>query len=165
MLFMILIFSHLGMTIKLWYNITFNVVRINWLSSMLQTLRCKDQTIAMTTMITQSKVTVIIHNVALPFNIIITVNCIYLYFNLKVILNYTLCAVCIYFRCQDYILIDRGSFGTTEICGNSTSGDSVLELQSRNFTVYFRTSEEKTIKGFQMYIVCFNKEERNLEGM
>ena len=68
-------------------------------------------------------------------------------------------------RCQDYILIDRGPFGTTELCGNSTSDDSVLELESRNFTVYFRTSEDTVARGFQMLIVCFNHEERNLEGI
>ena len=68
-------------------------------------------------------------------------------------------------RCQDYILIDPGSFGTTELCGNSTSHDSVLQLQSRNFTVYFRTSEDTVARGFRMLIVCFNPEERDLEGI
>ena len=57
------------------------------------------------------------------------------------------------YRCQDYILIDSGPFGTTELCGNTTT---VLELQIRNFTVYFRTSEEGRRRGFEMFVVCFN---------
>ena len=56
-------------------------------------------------------------------------------------------------RCQDYLLIDNGPFGTTELCGNTTT---VLELQTGDFTVYFRTSEEGRRRGFEMYVVCFN---------
>ncbi|CAI8044885.1 hypothetical protein GBAR_LOCUS24857, partial [Geodia barretti] len=62
--------------------------------------------------------------------------------------------------CQDYILIDRGTSRPTEICGNS-SNDSTSELQSGNFTVIFRTSEEKKSGGFVMYIVCFREEDRD----
>ena len=69
------------------------------------------------------------------------------------------------FRCRDYILIDRGEFGTTEICGNQTSMDSVLELQSADFKVFFRTSEETKNTGFEMYAICFEPEERDLEGL
>ena len=63
-------------------------------------------------------------------------------------------------RCQDYILIDRGTSRPTEICGNS-SNDSTSELQLGNFTVIFRTSEEKKSGGFVMYIVCFREEDRD----
>ena len=51
------------------------------------------------------------------------------------------------------ILIDKDPFGTTELCGNTTT---VLELQTGNFTVYFRTSEEGRRRGFEMFVVCFN---------
>ena len=37
-------------------------------------------------------------------------------------------------RCQDYILIDRGVAGTTEICGNTTSEESEGELESGKFS-------------------------------
>ena len=73
-------------------------------------------------------------------------------------------ALFLHFRCQDYILIDRGMGGTTEICGNSSSDDSVLELQSPEFTVFFRTSEEKKFRGFQMYIICFREADRDRRG-
>jgi hypothetical protein len=67
-------------------------------------------------------------------------------------------------KCQDYILIDRGVGGTTEICGNSVPKDSLMELQPRNFTVFFRTSETEKFTGFEMYIICFQPEERNQTG-
>jgi hypothetical protein len=67
-------------------------------------------------------------------------------------------------KCQDYILIDRGMSGTTEICGNSASNDSVLELESGSFTVFFRTSEEKKLGGFEMYIICFRAADRDRRG-
>ena len=71
----------------------------------------------------------------------------------------------VYYRCQDYIRINRGTFGTTEICGNQTSMDSVLELQSGDFDVFFRTSEETTFPGFEMYVICFEPLERRLPGL
>ena len=33
--------------------------------------------------------------------------------------------------------------------------DSVLELQSADFTVFFRSSEETKNIGFEMYAICF----------
>ena len=56
-------------------------------------------------------------------------------------------------RCQDYILIDHGEEGSIDICDqNSIKMFDYLKLS--NFTVYFRTSEESTFKGFQMRIAC-----------
>ena len=52
-----------------------------------------------------------------------------------------------YCRCQDYVQILRGSFGSTDICGNLPSNDSVLELEFGDFIVVFRTSEEVRDKG------------------
>ena len=57
-------------------------------------------------------------------------------------------------RCQDYILIDRGEGGTTEICGNSTTDNNTFLLDSNNFTVFFRTSEVGRFQGFKMNIAC-----------
>ena len=65
-------------------------------------------------------------------------------------------------RCQDYIEIERGSFGITEECGNTTSSNAVLELEFGNFTVIFRTSEEVRGEGFEMYSLCFKPAERFL---
>jgi hypothetical protein len=67
-------------------------------------------------------------------------------------------------RCQDYILIDRGISGTSEICGNSIPNATVSELQSGNFTVYFRTSEKKKLGGFEMYVICFREADRDRRG-
>ena len=61
-------------------------------------------------------------------------------------------------RCQDYLLIVDGPFGTTELCGNTTA--TPLVLQTGTFTVYFRTSEEGRGRGFEMYVVCFDPEHR-----
>ena len=71
------------------------------------------------------------------------------------------------FRCQDSLIVDRGNFGTTEVCGSRTlelnsSRSSVLNLQPQSFTILFRTSEEVRGKGFQMYVICFKDEP--LEG-
>ena len=67
-------------------------------------------------------------------------------------------------RCQDFILIDRGISGTSEICGNSIPNATVSELQSGNFTVYFRTSEKKKLGGFEMYVICFREADRDRRG-
>ncbi|CAI8014636.1 hypothetical protein GBAR_LOCUS9133, partial [Geodia barretti] len=63
-------------------------------------------------------------------------------------------------RCQDYILIDRGTSGPTEICGNSSNG-AMSELESGSFTVIFRTSEEKKFGGFEIHVICFREEDRD----
>ena len=55
--------------------------------------------------------------------------------------------------------------GTTEICGDTTSNNSVLELEGNSFTVKFRSSEETKGEGFEMYVICFEKAERDMEGM
>ena len=57
-------------------------------------------------------------------------------------------------RCEDYILIDRGDFGSTEICGNSTSAN-MMPLPN-NFTVNFRTSDSEFVRGrgFRMLVFC-----------
>lgn len=68
-------------------------------------------------------------------------------------------------RCQDYLLIDRGDFGTTEICGNKTPNSSLLQLESHSFKVFFRTSEQNRYPGFEMYVICFKEEERDLPGI
>ena len=73
--------------------------------------------------------------------------------------------VLLLYRCSDYILIERGTGGTTEVCGNTPGDNSMLQLQSGEFKVFFRTSEENTVKGFQMYIICFlPPSEADLEG-
>ena len=71
----------------------------------------------------------------------------------------------VYCRCQDYVQILRGSFGSTDICGTLPSNDSVLELEFGDFIVVFRTSEEVRGKGFEMYALCFRPAERNMAGM
>ena len=71
----------------------------------------------------------------------------------------------VYCRCQDYVQIQRGSFGSTDICGTLPSNDSVLELEFGDFTVVFRTSEEVRRRGFEMYTLCFRGAERNMPGM
>ena len=43
--------------------------------------------------------------------------------------------------------------------------DSVLELESGNFNVLFRTSEATTFSGFEMYVICFEPLERGLPGL
>ena len=72
--------------------------------------------------------------------------------------------VLLLYRCSDYILIERGTGGTTEVCGNTTGNNSMLQLQSGEFKVFFRTSEENTVKEFQMYIICFQPSEADIEG-
>ena len=66
-------------------------------------------------------------------------------------------------RCVDYIFIDRGSFGTTEICGNQ----SLLELKLNvgKFKVIFRSSDRISGgAGFKMIVTCFQEMERDLPG-
>ena len=72
--------------------------------------------------------------------------------------------VLLLYRCSDYILIDHGVNRTIEICGNTPGNNSMLQLQSGEFKVFFRTSEENNVKGFQMYIICFQPMEADLEG-
>ena len=67
-------------------------------------------------------------------------------------------------RCQDYLQIDRGAFGTTDVCGDTPSPDAVVQLEFGDFTAVFRTSEEVRGVGFQMYTVCFKQAETNLIG-
>ena len=67
-------------------------------------------------------------------------------------------------RCQDYLQIIRGDFGTTDNCGTSPSMDAVIELEFGDYTAVFRTSEDIRGEGFQMYSICFQPLERNLEG-
>jgi hypothetical protein len=66
-------------------------------------------------------------------------------------------------RCSDYrtdfITVDRGRFGTLEMCGNSIDSSLVLELQRRwsgNLRVKFHTNRRERYPGFEMYIICFN---------
>lgn len=67
-------------------------------------------------------------------------------------------------RCQDYVQIIRGGFGTTDVCGNVTSPDALVELEFGDYMVVFRTSEEIRGRGFQMYSVCYRPEETDLDG-
>ena len=60
--------------------------------------------------------------------------------------------------------IVRGEFGTTDNCGTTPSMDAVIELEFGDYTTVFRTSEEIQGEGFQMYTICFQPLERNLEG-
>ena len=68
-------------------------------------------------------------------------------------------------RCQDYLQIIRGSFGTTDSCGSVPSDDAVVQLEFADYTAVFRTSEQVRGEGFEMYSICFRPVERNLEGM
>lgn len=65
-------------------------------------------------------------------------------------------------RCQDYVQIIRGSFGTTDVCGKTPTTNAVLSLEFGDFTVVFRTSEEVTGVGFQLYSICYRPAERDL---
>ena len=67
-------------------------------------------------------------------------------------------------RCEDYILIDRGDFGSTEICGNSTSTADISynALQSSNFKMIFRTSESVQGRGFQMLVMCAASDDQGI---
>ena len=76
-------------------------------------------------------------------------------------LSYT---VLTYLRCQDYILIDRGQFGTTELCGNITLESEFGSLEEGKFTIFFRSSETTRGRGFRMFVVCFKPEERDQPG-
>ena len=77
----------------------------------------------------------------------------------------------IIFRCSDYLLIDRGAFGTTEICGNGTfeyspiASSSIWNLYPQSFRILFRTSEEARGKGFQMLFICFKDEPMEGENL
>jgi hypothetical protein len=77
---------------------------------------------------------------------------------------FTECLMCSYLNswCYDFIRINRGRAGTTEICDRIGSSNFLLQLESGNFTVTFRTSAEGEFPGFQMYIVCF---EHQYHGM
>ena len=71
------------------------------------------------------------------------------------------------FRCQDSLIIDRGDFGTTEVCGNRTlelnlSSSSILNLQPESYRIVFRTGVGGRGRGFQMYVICYKDEP--LEG-
>ena len=66
-------------------------------------------------------------------------------------------------RCEDYILIDGDTLGTTELCGNDTLQQLLLE--SGSTTVTFRTSESVQGVGFMMLVICFREAERDLPGM
>ena len=61
-------------------------------------------------------------------------------------------------RCQDYILIDRGAAGVTEICGNlSTAFDSIFSLDFGSLRVVFRSGEaSEGFTGFSMVLYCIN---------
>ena len=65
-------------------------------------------------------------------------------------------------RCVDYVLIDRGDFGTTEICGNQSLLESKLNVGK--FKVIFRSSDTTSGAGFQMIVTCFQEAERDLPG-
>ena len=75
-----------------------------------------------------------------------------------------LISILIFYRCQDYILIDRGDFGTSEICGNESFINRELQLNGGKFRVFFRSSEQVKGEGFQMYVICFREAERDLPG-
>ena len=86
----------------------------------------------------------------------------------KIFLNFDITHAkkcCWTYRCQDYILIDRGDFGTTEICGNTSLITRELKLNGGRFKVFFRSSEEKNDTGFQMYVLCFREAERDMPGI
>ena len=68
-------------------------------------------------------------------------------------------------RCQDYILIDYGDFGTREICGNTSPISGILQFNEGKFKVFFRSSEEVNGEGFQMYVICFREAERDQPGI
>lgn len=68
-------------------------------------------------------------------------------------------------RCEDYIQINRGIFGTTEICGNNTPSSSVSQLESSSANIIFRTSEEVHGVGFEMQVICFRETDRDLPGI
>ena len=55
--------------------------------------------------------------------------------------------------------------GTTEICGNTTGRDSELQLQSGEFKVFFRSSDNNNNhRGFVMLIICFQPSEADFKG-
>ena len=58
-------------------------------------------------------------------------------------------------RCEDYIIIDRGAFGSEEICG-SMSSDSFTLVGSNSFHVIFRTSQSWQEAGFRILAACFD---------
>ena len=68
-------------------------------------------------------------------------------------------------RCQDYVELKRDTFGSSEVCGNETSMNGVLELDFGSYTVIFRSSEVVRGEGFEMYSICFKPEERDWPGM
>ena len=68
-------------------------------------------------------------------------------------------------RCQDYVQIIRGEFGSTEVCGTTINSDAVLELEFGDFMVIFRSSEDTRGEGFELYTICFRPEEADLAGL
>ena len=53
-----------------------------------------------------------------------------------------------------------------EECGTTPSESSLLELETGNFTVVFRSSEDDVVgDGFQMYVICYKPSEDNLSGL
>ena len=82
----------------------------------------------------------------------------------KVSLQLYCCKIMFDYRCQDYLLIHRGVAGTTELCGKTTTNDSVFQLESGEFNVIFRSSEERNFTGFQMYVICFREDEADIKG-
>ena len=58
----------------------------------------------------------------------------------------------------------RGNFGQEELCGNRSMGINPRNLEEGKLTIFFRTSEIKRYPGFRMLIVCFKKNEKNLDG-
>ena len=58
------------------------------------------------------------------------------------------------------------SGGVVEECGTTPSEFGVLQLESGNFTVVFRTSEDSVVgNGFQMYVICYKPAETSLKGI
>ena len=97
--------------------------------------------------------------------------CIYMYSWLcPVFLEHDLWPWCygfVYYRCQDYILINDSSTDLIEICGNYSSNaetDMASFVQSSSMKVSFRTSERGRFTGFQMLVACFNPAQCDLEG-
>ena len=68
-------------------------------------------------------------------------------------------------RCEDYILIDLGTLGTTELCGNDTLQQLAYTLEFGSTNVTFRTSESVQGVGFMMLVICFRETDRDLPGM
>ena len=66
-----------------------------------------------------------------------------------------------FFRCEDYILIDRGPYGTDEFCGNNIPEINPKNLARGGVKIKFRSSERIRERGFRMYILCFTDSKRS----